>query len=606
MAAIDRYDGVRGEVCPVIELGSSEPSRDSESPVHEAETAWWARPAVIVAVAALIRFAALFLIEGEVNDGTTRIGTAANWFFAGVPTFGRTVWGEGNYVLPGLALLVWNDPYWSVRILYALIALTNVSLAYTVTAEAFDRRTAAVAGWIVALMPFHIFVSANAATSEGPYISLVLASLWAVMRYRRAPALRWAVLAGLALALATTFRFDGVIWGIPLAASFVLLYPGETRTAHLERRTVLHLAVFGVCGLLYVVAIFWRWSVLYDSPWYPLDQAKLNTLQFFSGGQHPRWPNWLYQTYVVLFWPASTFLILTPVVAAASWVGLVDTVRLGRRSALPLVLGILVASVWLAYATFTHAILAQFRYALILATALAAFVLPGVQVLRRRLPRDRGAAVAVGALLIGVACQALITDASLHERGVLTNQLRSISPIQRSQFAARDLLVWAETHATPDAPLVVTPHVQSAYFSLKSGPLTQAHRAYTQVYYLPNSQLVYTRPLLEDSLAFHIARARWVATSAGSRQIGLRGGLASEVVQPVRTGATYQWHGIELAPVAAWGDIRVWEVARRESARPDPVRGARCTVADTSLKSCRCYRGTAPPPARSDCTTRPA
>ncbi len=523
---------------------------------------WWAHPALILFVAAFVRLIALLFIEGEVNDGVTRIGTAARWFFAGVPTFGHTVWGEGNYVLPGLALLVWRDPYWSVRILYALLAVTNVWLALTVTRAAFDARAAAVTGWVVALMPFHLLMSANGATSEVPYISLILASVWAVMRYRRDPELRWAVIAGVLLALATTFRYDGVIWGLPLAASFVLWRPDEERQLHVDARTILHLAAFGVCGLLYVAAVFWRWSTLYASPWYPLDQAKLNTLQFFVNGHHPRWPDWFYRTYVVLFWPASMFAILTPGLALIGWLGLGVSATRGRRTAVPLMLGIAVAVGWLAYATVTHSILAQFRYAMILAIVVATFIVPGVRALRHRYPRLETAHITAAILVTGVAWQGLVTDASLHARGVLTNQLGSISPVQRSPFAARDLLAWATLHTTRERPLVVTPHVQSAsaYYALKSEPLIQEQRVINQQYYLPNSQYVHTRASLTDALAQRIAAAGWVATTTATRQLGLRDGLQGELVVPARVGATYAWYGIALTPVARWGDIRLWRV----------------------------------------------
>ncbi len=538
------------------------------APVRE----WWSKPWVIVLAAVVVRLLALLFIEGDVNDGTTRIGTAAAWFFDGVPTFGRTVWGEGNYVLPGLALLVWRDPFWSVRILYALIAATNAWLALKVTSEAFDLRAGAVTGWIVALMPFHLFMSSNGATSEAPYITCILAAVWAVMRYRQTPRASLAAIAGLALALATTVRFDGVIWGLPLAASFVLLLPGERARFHIERRTVGHLAIFGVCGLLYVLVIFWRWSMLYPTPWYPLDQAKLNTLQFFAGGQHQRWPNWLYQTYVVLFWPAATLAILTPGLGIVSWVGFVAALRRVERAAVPLALGLVVASAWLAYAAFTHAILAQFRYALIIAVTLAAYTVPGVRAIRARLPRLRLTHVVVATAAVGLAWQAVVSDASLHARGVLTNQFRSISPVQRSQFAARDLLTWADRNATRETPLVVTPYIQSSYYLLKGRPLIDAGRVIVQSYYLPNSQFVHTRASLADVLAQEIAGARWVATSTGTRQLGLRDGMASELVAPTRLGSTYQWHGIQLAPVANWGDIQLWRVERATHERTTGTR----------------------------------
>ena len=521
---------------------------------------WWTRPGVILVVALAIRLVALWLIEGEVNDGVVRIETAAHWIFESAPTFGRTVWPEGNYVLPGFALLVWREPYWSVRILFALLAVTNVWLVQRVATEAFDRRTGAVAGWILALMPAHLLLSANGATSEVPYISAIFAAIWAVMRYRHAPALRWAVLAGLAVALATTFRNDGVIWGLPLAAAFVLWPPHDASTVRLTPRTILHLTAFGVCGLLYVVAVFWQWSRLYPTPWYPLDQAALNTQQFFVNGHHPRWPDWVYQSYVVAFWPATMFALLTPGVALLAWIGLAAATRAGRRTALPLTLGFVTVILWLAFAAFRHSILAQFRYALILAAILGIYTVPGIRALRRFIPRLATGPLVAAVVLLGVAWQGVVTDAALHDRGVLTNQLSLISPVQRSPFASRHLLAWANEHATRARPLVVSPFVQSPYYALENEQLTRTGRVVNQSYYLPGSQLVHTRASLTDALTTRIRSAGWVATGTGNRQLGLRDALERELVRPERVGDHYEWRGIVLTPVATWGDIRLWRV----------------------------------------------
>src|SRR5438552_2815651 len=85
---------------------------------------WVTSLVVILLVAAILRLAALVGFEGTIQDGVGRVGTARAWIFDGVPTFGRTLWPEGNYLLPAAALLCWDDPYWSVRILYAIIGLT--------------------------------------------------------------------------------------------------------------------------------------------------------------------------------------------------------------------------------------------------------------------------------------------------------------------------------------------------------------------------------------------------------------------------------------------------------------------------------------------------
>src|SRR5204862_8061075 len=106
-----------------------------------------------------LRVAALVGCEARIQAGVPRLGTARAWIFEGIPAFGRPVWPEGNYLLPAAALLLWGDAYWSVRIMYAIVGLTNVWLVYLLGTAVYGRSAGVTAAWVVALMPFHILVS---------------------------------------------------------------------------------------------------------------------------------------------------------------------------------------------------------------------------------------------------------------------------------------------------------------------------------------------------------------------------------------------------------------------------------------------------------------
>lgn len=516
---------------------------------------------MILGVAAAVRVLALMTFEGIVHDGTTRVMVASGWLSGQGPIFGRTNWPEGNYLLPAAALAIWNEPYWSVRILFVLVGLTNVWLAYHLGRAVLGHPTAAVAGWIVALMPFHILVSADAAMSEGPYISFMLVAMLAVVRYAESPSPWLAAGAGLALTLATLFRFDGVIWGIPLALSIAYV-------AHSHRLTLItilrHLAVFGAVGLIYPVAIFIAWSVLYADPFHILDQGKLNAQQFFVNGKHPRWPSWVYQTYVVIFWPASTFVLMTPGVALLSWVGALAVVRERRKVAAPLVLGLVITSTWLAYAAFTHDILAQWRYALILVVVLSVFCLRGAQrimQLVRALTPGR-LAFAVGSA--AVAWQALITYVAFVDSGPATRQLGILSPIRPNQFASRDMLEWIRENSNNGKAVLLTPHVlEQPYLLLHRRQLEAENRITVQSYYLPSSELVHTKETLTAGLVEKLTTVGYVATTTDLRELGLRDGLVREVVQPTQErDGSYSWNGVHLRLLQRFGHNIIWEVIR--------------------------------------------
>jgi hypothetical protein len=414
----------------------------------------------------------------------------------------------------------------------------------------------------VALMPFHLVVSANAGMSEAPYVSFVLLALWLVIRWRERPSFPVAVAAGLALAAATTFRFDGATWGLPLALSFVLLRNG--RRFVLDGRTLRDLVGFGVAGLSFLAILLLQWRQLYPAePLHQLHVAQANNQQFFGDGGHMRWPVWLYQSYALLFWPASTFVLLTPVVALLAWIGVGSVARRAPERPLPLLLGSTLLIAFLAYAAYTHSLLAQWRYTLVVVVCLSVFVVPGARALRRAWPRLAPRVLTVAAILAAVAMEGVVIEAALGDRGILTRQLGLLSPVRPSQFATRSLLTWAETNTSPSSPLVLTPHVvESPYLALHRGPLEHSGRLLVQSYFLPNSPLVHKRPTLEAELTAKLQRAGYVAASRGTRELGLQDGLVRELVQPTGTGDALVWNGVRLSHVADYGNIVLYKVQR--------------------------------------------
>lgn len=545
---------------------------------------WWESPVTIVVAATLIRAALLLTYEGTVQDGTTRVGTAADWLFHGIGFFGRTSWPEGNYLLPAAALLLWNDPYWSVRILYALVGVTNVWLIYLLGRTLYGRPAGAVAAWIVACMPFHAQQSVELATSEIPYLSCVILSLLAIVRYVRNPSPPLAIYAGLALTLATSFRFDGVVWGIPLGASIAV---AAFRNRLPLSRVARDLTLFGVCSLAFPAAILARWAQLYPDVFHILSLGKSMDLEFFARGEHPRWPSWLYQSYALTFWPVSTFVLLTPLVAALGWTGLACAIRERRLVALPVTLGIFTVCVWLGYATFRHDVLVQWRYALIIAALLTVFCLPGARALTRLWPMLTGRRIAAATLSMAALSVAAVILLAFADEGVFTRQIGELSPIRPGQFASRDLLTWIHSNVGPSDPVLLTPHVlEQAYLSVHRRELERAGGVVTQSTFRPDGVLTLTHASLTEQLQTKLSGVCYVVTTTSTRELGLHDGLYRELVDPVRIkDDVYEWHGISLRLLTRFGSNLVWGVdatpketcpgQRSYRAGPSPAPGNR-------------------------------
>lgn len=514
----------------------------------------------ILVVAALLRVVALIGFEGLANDGSARVGDAYNWLTYGTPFLGRSYWPEGNYLLPAFGLYVWDDLYWSPKILYALVALSNIWALYRLTESAIGWRSAALAAWIITLLPFHIMVSANSAMSETPYVTLCLLSVWAAVRYVATPNVWLAAAAGLLIAMAATFRYDAIILGLPMAACIAA---GAWCARIGWFRSMRDVAIFGVCGLLYAGFIISVWFHFYpDDPAVFIKESKLNTEQFFVNGHHPRWSDLVYQTYTILFWPGSIFILLTPAIAALGFVGVASEVRNWRLASLLPVLCMVMIWSWLSYAAYQHRILAQWRYSLSMVILLSMFVHSGIVAASRWSAGLTPQRIVLGTMFLAIATQAVITFAVYQNDGSIGRQFASISPLQPGQFDSRDLLRWLNENLKEGESALITSHPLQAPYFVHVGELKRQGRVATQGVYIENSTLVHTRESLSAELEVKLHKASFVATSGDSRQIGLRDGLSEEVLRPLcdTPKEPCTWRGVDLEHVRNFGSIRLWRV----------------------------------------------
>jgi 4-amino-4-deoxy-L-arabinose transferase-like glycosyltransferase len=142
-------------------------------------------------------------------------------------------YGQTNFAKPGTPAALWPPgyPYMlaavyvvngdhsrnSGRLLGALLGTLTVLLLYFVAREVAGVRTALVAAAIAACFPPLVMLNASL-ISEALFVPLELASILAVLVYRREPArLRWAVLCGALCGLAALTRTVGVLLLIPAA-----------------------------------------------------------------------------------------------------------------------------------------------------------------------------------------------------------------------------------------------------------------------------------------------------------------------------------------------------------------------------------------------------
>jgi hypothetical protein len=520
--------------------------------------------AILLVIAVSFRLALLPFFEGYVLDQTSRTLSVAAWNDGPYPFLGTQIWPDGNYLLAWLGLFLGESLYWSSRWIGLLAALTNVPLIYLLTRREYGHFAGVLAGLAIALSPFHAVVSMNGPTSEPSYISAVLLGLVALQRFVATEQAKYLMFAGLAVGLATTFRFDGVLWG-PLFALGASLTPSRTTTRMNLRRIATIWALIGIASSLYPALLVYSWWSKWGDPIWVFTVAQGNAEQFFANG-HPRYGRIFYNLFATGFWQASAIFALGPIVAMVAFVGMLKSVI--QRRSVPIIVGYVGISAWLAYATVTHAILAQWRYALILHVLLTVFVGSGLNLFRIR-NRSRAMTLfavgwAAGTLLV-VAVPAYF---SFNERGVITRQLSAVSPIQPYPYAGLRVLDWVEKNASVEKPAMVLPCVQgNIVLSLEGQPLKERKVLEDVMIFQPGGiGRTYTRDELIGIFKAKVAKPAYVLVARECAGVGFRDGAAPDIViPPTNDDVPFDQQGLRFTPRNSDGNLRIYEVAPVET-----------------------------------------
>jgi hypothetical protein len=517
------------------------------------EVTGWAAPA---AVAVAVRLTFIVFNEMDAGDWAHRTARARAFVEHGAGFWAREPWPEGNYLLPALPMLLGGDAYWSVRVFSALIASLAVPLIYLLGRRIGGRRAGIVAAWILALLPYHIYISANGAMTEGPFLVFVLgASLAGSIWFERPRERRWLIYSGLCVLGAELFRFDGVFVGGSIGL-LALLARDDGSYAVRQPRLLRTIALYAAIALAYPVALLVAWRFMYGDALYMIKVAQAHPLQYLVSGDHPRWPRWFYVAYSAAFWPLlGPAFALTPGI----WLTSIWGAWTARRRVQTWFVALPIAVLTLFYlrAVLAHTLLNQLRYITALAIPLLAFVaLPF-----RELSATRRRLLAAACVAAALATQALAFDAAWHDRGVISRQLGPHALIRPHQHTARSVVKWIDQHVPPGQRVVFTPHAHSTWLALAISA-DRADISRLTIYRTPN--LVYDRSGMVNALRDSVATAQWVVTSGRRNMQGLRDGLVAELVQPVPADQSgcLQWNGIHMRLRADFGAMRVFEIVR--------------------------------------------
>ncbi len=499
-------------------------------------------------VAALARGALLLLIEGDPGDGVVRTATAADWLTQHYRLFGAHTWPELNYLLPAAAISLSGEMYWGVRVLYAVLSLAIVPLAYVIGRDISDERGARAAAWMAALTPYLLVLSTDGARGEPLFAASALlcvfgAQRWSSSGYR----LRWIVVAALGAVLAEGFRFDGVV--VAAGVGFAMLVAAwQSRKSVRTAQLIIGLLLFAALSLAYPLALGIEWNARYGDPLHYMHTAQANSEQFLSGGEHPRWPTWFYRMYGSVFPLLGAAYTLSPVFFALAMWGLWRCIRL--RRGLPLTMAIVAYGLFFMRGTVTFLTQPQLRYAAILGILLLPFIAEGARGVRalagqiRPLSRIWAVGFATAALV-----QIVVAVATLKPLGMLSRQLSGTGLIQYAPFSTRQVL--AQLDSLRPRRLLVSGFVPGSYIYLAKGFRRATFQIrYTSIY--KNGTYVRTRDEYITSVKAQILNDGLVLVETGSRMQGFTDGLARDplgIAVPAQD-SVFTWEGYRLSVIS--------------------------------------------------------
>jgi hypothetical protein len=364
---------------------------------------------------------------------------------------------------------------------------------------------------------------------------------------------------GTAVNLATLFRFDAVLWG-PIAGLLLLVPPGRILPRLTNPAAWRAVALLALVCAIYPICLAIRWHQLHGDPLHFFHTAQADTARSLSVGRSSRLSTLAYQLYTLIYWPSSSFLILTPLLAGIAYVGLLRSLAVGKHG--ELAIGYVLFTLWLMYSAYNHTILCQFRYTLILQALLLAYAWPGAHQVLDWFPRSSGRVLWTACGVIGIATYIGVVGVSFVDAGSVARGFRSVSPVQRFPYASRFALDWIRNHVEPGETVLVMPNVTSPYFAL-SGAVLKGGPTLVRLSTYRREGPLWTRDEFIAIVRDYLSRTTYVLLNTAEKDIALQDGMYhGPLISSPDFQKPFEEHGREFLPEAEFGSLRIYRVGR--------------------------------------------
>lgn len=391
------------------------------------------RPILLFLLALVINGVALALSHNFLDgDAHTRTYMAMQWlkdpFFITRPNDVTWVFGPVHCYLNALALLIWNVPPLTPRLLSLLLTSLTIFPIYYSAKLVFGAREAFYTTLLFCFYTLFIHPAAIAA-GEGINLLFIFLGIWLFLRYRHGG--RWydLILSGISLMLASGMRYES--WVIAALLAIVLLWSRRATSASGDGRSylkqILAAVVFGLVSysfaIMWIIACWKQWGdPLYFMHYSGNLDAPLIAERIRESGALK------FMAYNLAFLPAVMLISFPVTTLAVAVVGFFHTLRrnLGNIFVLLFVLYVVLHLVLFVFSLQRFPLA---RFTTLPGAFLLMFAGTGVVFLKNRLKPAAGKALVAVLIVVAAANVVGLSFFSHPSSNDIEEKLRAVSPV---------------------------------------------------------------------------------------------------------------------------------------------------------------------------------
>jgi 4-amino-4-deoxy-L-arabinose transferase-like glycosyltransferase len=424
---------------------------------------------LLVALGAAFRILSFLVSANSGGDASARVALTSLWLQH--PTFKLIfdAYPPGHFWLIGLFALLFGDVTLAGRLLSLVLGIASLFFVWKLTEELFGERAGLLALAVFAFFSMHIGYSTTSSAEVSYAFFLLVALYFFFSYYTVAPALWRLGLAGLALSMGESIRYEAwiICFGMGMICLWFAFKPPLQSSDRARVWSVLVFAISAGAWPLGWMAYCWR---RFGDPLYQItDTHKRVAILLAKQPQS--------HAYEVLLIPAVLLMALSPFAIGAAFYGAKRWFGSSASTAFILLTAFFAAVQFSQIAR--GEVVAVARYAMTLGVLLAVLSGPGFEAIGERLwPSKPGRILAIVIVLLSINLAAVLALSEF--KNPVREKIASISPRLRYPDRITGVGAYLRQHLNPqDRVMFDDYNVESNILATASGfPLIYGDRAY--------------------------------------------------------------------------------------------------------------------------------